>query len=237
MKILISSTALAAVLVLHASAATVSLPVSGSANIYGAGQATPPAPGGGGGGLPPALNGFSARPDRVITFSSVSGTISLTPSLGVFSGPDGNASFPTDISSFGGLAGIRSDSSGFLAGVFLGPTVPSDPTLPVLDFRSSALGTSFLTLAPQLGQVFFIGDGRTGTGSGTVQQFFAPPTATRLYLGFADALGYEGLPGQYQDNLGTLNVTVQIVPEPGLWVLCGLGLLCWYAMRRAEQSA
>lgn len=67
--------------------------------------------------------GFSATPDRVITFSRVSGTISLKPGLGVFNGPDGNASGPTDISSFGGLAGIRSDSSGFLTGVFLGPTM------------------------------------------------------------------------------------------------------------------
>ena len=231
MKILIGSTALVAALVFQVSAATVSLPVSGSANIFGARPTAPPAPGGGGGGLPPALNGFSARPDRVITFPRVSGTISLTPGLGVSNGPDGNASSPTDISSFGGLAGIRSDSSGFLAGVFLGPTVPSDPTLPVLDFRSAALGTSFLTLAPQLGQVFFIGDGLTGTGSGTVQQFFAPPTATRLYLGFADALAYEGLAGHYQDNIGTLNVTVQIVPEPGIWVMLGLGFLGWYAMR------
>ena len=237
MKILISSMVLGAVLVLQVSAATISLPVSGSANIFGAGQSTPPAPGGGGGGLPPALNGFSARPDRVITFSSVSGTISLTPGLGVSNGPDGNASIPTDISSFGGLAGIRSDSSGFLAGVFLGATVPSAPTMPILDFRSAALGTSFLTLAPQIGQVFFIGDGLTGTGSGIAQQFFAPSTATRLYLGFADAPGYEGLPGQYQDNIGTLNVTVQIVPEPGLWALLGLGSLCWYAMRRTERYA
>ena len=234
MKIQISSAALVAVPVLQVSAATISFPVSGSANIFGAGQSTPPAPGGGGGGLPPALNGFSARPDRLITFSMVSGTVSLTP--GVSNGPDGNASFPTDISSFGGLSGIQSDSSGFLAGVFLGPAMPSDPALPTLDFRSSALGTSFLTLAPQLGQVFFVGDGLTGTGSGSVQQFFAPPTATRLYLGFADALDYEGLPGQYQDNLGTLNVTVQIVPEPGMWELLGLGFICWYAIRRREQE-
>jgi hypothetical protein len=99
------------------------------------------------------------------------------------------------------------------------------------------LGTSFLSLSPQIGQLFFVGDGLTGTGSGSVQQFLVPPTATRLYLGFADAVGYMGLPGQYQDNVGILNASFQIVPEPRTWALLSLGFTLLYAIRLTKRCA
>ena len=194
---------------------------SSSANIYGAASTniyeaghTPPAPGGGGAGVWPSSITSSAQLGYVVLFTNVTGSISLSSSLGVLNNPDGNTSFPTDISPFGGLSGIRSDASGFLVGVFLGPTVPMEPAPATLDFRASGLGTSFLTLSPQLGQLFFIGDGRTGTGSGAIQQFFVPPTATGLYLGFADAPNYTGLPGQYQDNVGSLSISLLILKAP-----------------------
>src|SRR5262249_13178225 len=138
----------------------------------------------------------------------------------------GNSSFPTEISSWNGISGIRSDASGFLAGVFLGPTEPTDPAPTTLDFTSSGIGTSFPSLSPALGQVFFIGDGLIGNGTAANQQFFAPAGAVGLYLGFADASDFMGLPGQYQDNLGSLNVTLrfQNVPEPAALSILGLGL-------------
>jgi hypothetical protein len=59
-----------------------------------------------------------------------------------------------------------------------------------------------------LGQVFFIGDGLTDVGSGDVQTFVAPPGATRLFLGIADASGFTGDAGCYSDNVGSFQVEI-----------------------------
>jgi hypothetical protein len=63
---------------------------------------------------------------------------------------------------------------------------------------------SFPELRPQLGQSFFIGDGLTGTDSGSQQRFLVPPGATTLYLGFADGYRFQGTPGWYADNTGNV---------------------------------
>jgi len=74
--------------------------------------------------------------------------------------------------------------------------------------------------------VFFIGDGLTGDGSGTVQQFNVPAGATRLVLGLVDAPDYQGNPGGYGDNVGSFSATFT-VPEPSVSGLLfgGAGLL------------
>jgi hypothetical protein len=73
-----------------------------------------------------------------------------------------------------------------------------------------SVGTEFATLTPALGQVFFIGDGLTGTGSGSVQTFTVPRGATRLFLGIADASGFGGRPGCYGDNIGMFQVQIML---------------------------
>lgn len=97
----------------------------------------------------------------------------------------------------------------FLTGVFLDDSEP-DPTLTParLDFSYGA--DSFVSLTPEIGQTFFIGDGVTGTGTGATQQFVVPDTATRLFLGFADAGYFVGLPGAYVDNSGALSAQFEI---------------------------
>jgi hypothetical protein len=91
----------------------------------------------------------------------------------------------------------------------------SGPAPAGLDFTS--IGTSFASLSPLLDQVFFIGDGLTGDGSGSVQQFIVPTGATVLYLGISDAPGYQGDPGAYGDNGGafttSFDVTSSGVPD------------------------
>jgi PEP-CTERM motif len=63
--------------------------------------------------------------------------------------------------------------------------------------------------------VFAIG----GSYSGIV-----PTGATTLYLGFADANGFSGSPGYYNDNTGYLTVAgVSAVPEPSTWAMMILG--------------
>jgi uncharacterized delta-60 repeat protein len=184
------------------------LSVSGFANIFGSGHTTAPNPGGGGPGILPPSYSFPAGPGKVLRFSSITGTASLSVNL-AFSGADGYLlNLPTDINSYGGISGIRHDGANFLVGVFLDSNPPGSLAPARLDFRVSALGTNFTQLAPAIGQSFFIGDGRTGTG--LVQQFEVPPNATRLFLGFADAPGYQGDPGQYEDNGGSLAASFEI---------------------------
>jgi hypothetical protein len=45
--------------------------------------------------------------------------------------------------------------------------------------------------------VFFIGDGRTGSGTGAVQQFIVPAGATRLFLGTVDGFGWNTNSGAF----------------------------------------
>lgn len=201
--------------------------VAGSANIFGAGHASAPAPGGGGPGtLPPSIT-FASAPGQVLSFSGVGGWVSCCNSTPT--GPDGGpyASGTTDITATGGISGVRdSQHTMFLVGVFLDGGEPADPAPATLDFSAGQAGEDFLALAPQLGQVFFVGDGLTGTGTGATQNFLVPATATRLFLGFADALEFgdpTSAPGYYEDNIGQLTAvfdvtTPQVVPTlPGSW--------------------
>jgi hypothetical protein len=100
--------------------------------------------------------------------------------------------------------------AGALVGVFLAAGGPSGPTPPALDFTGA---TNFSALSPLLDQLFFIGDGLTGTGTGTAQRFTAPAGATTLYLAVSDSLGASG------NNLGSITVDavdlgIAPVPEP-----------------------
>lgn len=218
------------------SATTLAVPAD--ANIFGSGHALPPAPGGGGiGELPSEFDlGFTAASGVVLTFSSVTGSIIVNNGSGNnLNDPDGVGSASgINVNSVDGVSGIVAGTAGFLAGVFLGPSEPTDPAPARLDF--TMIGTNFTSLSPQLNQMFFIGDGLTGDSSGSVQQFNVPAGATRLFLGIADAPNYQGDPGAYGDNVGLFSATFS-VPEPSsgalvLAVMCGLSML----VRRNSRS-
>jgi hypothetical protein len=101
-----------------------------------------------------------------------------------------------------GLSSLESPGNS-LIGVFLDGSVPAGQPPPGLN----AIGAngSFAMLSPLLRQVFFIGDGLTGSGTGAVQRFVAPPGATRLFLADLDGLG------QNYDNSGQFVVIVSIL--------------------------
>ena len=185
------------------------LDVAAQANIYGAGHATAPGPAGSGAGsLPPV---FQFVGPVVFTFEAT-GQVSYNGAN--FYGADG-AQFlggaPTDMTSFGGISGIAHDSSTmFLVGVFLNDQEPGGDAPSRLQFSYEG----FTDLAPSLNQTFFIGDGWTGNGIGTVQRFSSPTDATRLFLGFSDGNNFKGLPGTYADNVGSLHVNYTIIPVP-----------------------
>jgi hypothetical protein len=101
-----------------------------------------------------------------------------------------------------------------------------------LDFSTTA-AQSAATISPLLQQVFFIGDGLTGTGSGNSQQFTIPSGATRLFLGSADTVGNNF------NNAGSFTVTVSdnvsttsAAPEPGTALLLLAPMLVLFALRR-----
>jgi hypothetical protein len=182
--------------------------VSAQANIFGAGSDFAPGPGGGGGGvMPPSVQ--LPESSSVVTFPTVTGKV--TPRMGEmgYNGPGGDKKGETDITSYGGISGIVDRRHGmFLVGVFLTDDPPPSTAPDPLDFTKKE---RFHTLAPEIGQTFFIGDGGDRT-------FRVPPGATRLFLGFADAYSsgeaalqgnYQGRPGYYDNNDGNLCVAVK----------------------------
>jgi hypothetical protein len=187
--------------------------VPGTADIWLAGQPNGTSINGGFGGTDvapansPVLSstGLNLTAGNILTFTATGAT-----DFGgcVSPGPDGGGA----CGNFTGAATLSLSSYrgpvNALVGVFLdnnaGGSVP-----PGIDFTPPS-AQSQATIAPQLRQVFFIGDGLTGTGSGTVQQFVVPPGATRLFLASSDG------PGASFNNAASFSVTVSDSPSsPG----------------------
>jgi hypothetical protein len=211
---LVAASAFAApILMADASLASVVSTIDARSNIYGAGHSEPPAPGGGGAGLLPVELPFVAALGQTLTFSSVVGSISYNGG-GSWLGPEGYDPWLQDVSfpSWNGISGITTYSYEFLAGVFLDDIEPSDPAPANLNFGYDGLTRNFEVVGPDIGQLFFIGDGFTD--SGLNQTFLVPATATRLFLGFIDTASPTYLPGSYQDNLGSLTATLDLGPAP-----------------------
>jgi hypothetical protein len=205
--------------------------VQGTANIFSAGLSTPVAPGGGGAGILPVS--ISLSPSQTVFQFSASGSVTdnrFNPSF--YHGPDGRPLYSCTAYAYGGISGFMSDQIASLTGIFLSDAAPGGTAPPTLDFRSTGLGMDFTTLAPAIGQVFFIGNGQTS--GGITQTFTAPAGATRLFLGIPDAPDGLGYPGGYADNAGSFSVSVTIVPEPTFASLGAAGAALLYALRRRK---
>jgi hypothetical protein len=189
--------------------------VPANAEIYGAGNAGLPD---GSGVLPVEFN--LPVNATVLSMTSVTGIITFNNGTGHndadgsivsggYYGPTINGTSGYSVAGgYGGISGVTMPEAGALVGVFMPADAPTGAPPPSLDFTS--IGIAFTTLSPALYQTFFIGDGRTGDGSGAVQQFFVPAGASRLFLGISDAPGFYGSPGAYDDNFGTFTVSFQV---------------------------
>ena len=173
--------------------------VPATANIFGAGYTIAPAPGGGGGGTLPPVWRLPQGSSRVVTFPLITGKVTPIVDSAPTNGAEGDGLGPTDVDSWRGISGTVDAKNGmFLVGVFLSDGEPSMPPPPRLDFTNKE---RFDRLAPRLGQTFFIGDGQG-------RSYEVPEAATRLFVGFADGALYQGLPGWYGNNAGSLAVDV-----------------------------
>jgi hypothetical protein len=198
--------------------------VDSRSNIFGYGELTP-APSGGGGGVVAVTINLTPGTNRVATFFNT-GTAWWNASAGS-NGPDGgNFAANTNIPAVGPISGYSAARSGHLVGLFLEAGSPVGLTPPPNFAYANASSLVLPSYSPAIRQVFYIGDGLTATGSGATQQFFVPDSATRLILGIADAFGFQGQAGAYNDNTGGYNANCTIVPAPSAAVLLGLsGLL------------
>jgi hypothetical protein len=211
-----------------------SFTVLGTDAVYGAGLT------GNGTSTAPQTFTFSAGAGQTLTFDDVTGATSCcsnTPNVG----PDGSGGSSTNVSALNGISSIVAPRVLFLAGVFVDSgNPPSAPAPAGFSYETSA--NPFFSDAEFTGivlnQVFFIGDGLTGTGTGTVQTFHIPDAADTLLLGFVDAFAFSGTPSFYGDNHGSVSGVFEItgsapaIPLPaGLPLLIG-GLAAFGVIRR-----
>ena len=175
----------------------------------------------------PLLVPLAVTGGEVFSFSATG----LTDGAGTGpTGPDGAYTFSMADYNVGVAPALSVGVLG-LVGVFLDGSTPSAGTEPgSLDFSG---GLNFASLSPGLAQIFWIGDGLTGTGSGATQLFTAPTGAQRLYLGTVDGF-------QWNNNTGSYDVTINFsggVPEPATWALMIAGVgLTGAALRRSRVA-
>ena len=168
---------------------------------------------------------FPARPGQVLTFLSVTGQWTCNSGIQPPYSADGTTTvgvcYPrANISPTGPFSGYDdTDYQGAMVGMFLECGLPTRqaPTLRfyVNDGSQGGIKTDVEVLQPEIGQVFFVGDGLTGTGTGDQQKFLVPPTATHLYLGYVNTCSFSGYssPGCYFDNGGSITVTFRIYQQ------------------------
>ncbi|MFY8070182.1 MAG: PEP-CTERM sorting domain-containing protein [Pirellula sp.] len=211
-----------------AQGATVSVFVPGSANPYLAGMPNgTTAPGGDSapGQSPLLVSGLNISQATYLSFSAT-GSASYNGST--YYGSDGGPLFTRG--SENGISGIRVTTSA-LIGVFLDSQLPTTSPAPS-DLNFEVLTRDFLTLSPELKQVFFIGDGRTS--SSVIQKFYVPNGATRLFLGTADGSGWYNNGGGFNTNITSYSQAA--VPEPTSMAIFGLGALgLAYRSRRKDK--
>lgn len=142
----------------------------------------------------PVLLNFDVSKGRRIIFkvSGQVGNLSTLPTTNIT--PDGGEHIDMREPNTG-IAPALNIPLRALAGVFLTNTEPqkAPQSLKFVD----SLGLKFATLSPQIGQVFFIGDGLTGTSTGSIQEFNIPNSATRLFLGSVDGVEWSNNSGKF----------------------------------------
>jgi hypothetical protein len=220
-----------------AGAVSTTVNVPGTSNPFLAGQ--PTGTGCCGGDSAPAESPVLATTaltgGQVLTFSATGGVLFEPGTPDTSADGDNNGTnytyrFSMTADYGTGIAGANNVNVDGLVGVFVDGT-PSSAAPTPLDFAGSggSTGLDFASLAPGLDQIFWIGDGLTGIGSGAVQKFIVPTGATALYLGTVDGFGWN-------NNVGTIVATINGVPEPASWATMILGIGAMGAVIRNRRG-
>ncbi len=149
---------------------------------------------------PEQVTGLAVSSGRRIAFRQVTGTTSWASGSAGSYGPDGATSIRMMTQTSANGIGQTSAPLQSLVGIFVDDRQPSTFSAAAAADFSTSTSRDFVTLAPQLKQVFFIGDGINSAGD--LQNFVVPTGATRLYLGLMDECGY------WWDNNGIVETTV-----------------------------
>jgi len=157
-----------------------------------------------------SLSSASVTPGSTVQFDQVSGGANNGGDGSSVFSPDGNLGWMVHLGgwsgrhdwNFGvplnGIRNVRAPINAMMA-VFLNDSVPSSSSAPqALDFQDAS-ARDYVSLSPQLKQVFFVGDGRRSNGE--VQQVVVPAGATRLFVGNMDAW-------EWNNNVGGYNVQI-----------------------------
>lgn len=204
--------------------------VDAKSNIFGYGVSTP-APSGGGGGINAVTIALNPGTGRTVTFGA-GGSAWWANNPSGANGPDGGMlAANTNLSGVGPISGFAAPLSGQLLGLFLAGDPAGNPAPANMSYPDAASLTA-ASYAPAVQQIFFIGDGYVGTGTGAQQVFSIPDDATTLVLGIADGFAFSGQPGWYDDNTGGFQVRYDVIPTPGSIALAGLGGLMMARRRR-----
>jgi len=204
--------------------------VDAKANIFGYGVSTP-APAGGGGGINAVTIALNPGTGRTVTFGA-GGSAWWANSPTGSNGPDGGLlAASTNINAVGPISGFAAPLTGHLLGLFLAGDPAGKPAPANMSYPDAASLTA-ASYSPAAQQVFFIGDGYVGSGTGGQQIFNIPDGATTLVLGIADGFAFTGNAGWYEDNTGGFQVRYDVVPTPGSIALAGLGGLMMARRRR-----
>ncbi|CAN5513418.1 hypothetical protein BH09PLA1_BH09PLA1_07080 [soil metagenome] len=153
---------------------------------------------------PSQLTGLPLVPGQSLSFDTIAGTGAHGSGQTVV-GPDGNLAkiTPAWAGAHFGMSNLTSPIDAVVA-VFLDDSNPAGQTPPAdLDFTTQA-ARDYTSISPLVRQTFFIGDGRTSTG--TVQQIVVPGGATRLFIGKMDGT-------EWNNNIGSSTVTISYTPS------------------------
>jgi hypothetical protein len=180
---------------------------------------------------PLQVTGITITPGTSLTFSAT-GAVNNGGSPG--SNPDGVPGFIINDGAQNGISGFNAPINS-LIGVFLDNSLPTSSVAPAtLDF-STPSNRAYLSLAPVLKQVFFIGDGLTGTGSGNQQTVTVPTGATRLFLASVDGFGWNNNSGQFNVSVPAISQSTS-VPEPFTIVGTLIGGTTAFRMRKKFKA-
>lgn len=213
-------------------AATVSVTVAGTSNPYLAGMPDGSTTGSDQAPAQSPVQVPGSLAGGALTFTNAAGGVSRAPGcVGACNPIDGNEFWDHSYGAVHGISDMRAPIES-LVGVFLDASQPDSSAAPsALDFQT--LGLDFLNLAPELKQVFFIGDGLTSAN--VVQQFAVPTGATRLYLAVWDGYGWYNNSGAITIDVNGVQLDAGTVPEPSTAALLALGVGAILALRRRTR--